>query len=161
MRAKCRHRGDRSTLRSTTVRSCGKLAIFVCVLIATHPAGAEDYVLELEVVNVQVGKGFLEIVLHDSATSYQEADQIPFRSISVPADREIMTLRIEGVPHGRYAFIVYQDVNDNDEIDSNFIGYPKEPFGFSNNPRIRFGPPGFRKTSFEVTGNQSVRVELR
>ncbi len=161
MRARRRHRGNRSTLRSSTVNSCSKLAIFVCVLIATHRASAEDYVLELEVVNVQARKGFLEIVLHDSASSYQEADQSPFRSISVPADRKIMTLRIEGVPHGRYAFIIYQDVNENDEIDSNFIGWPKEPFGFSNNPPIRFGPPGFRKTSFEVTGNQSVRVELR
>ena len=72
-----------------------------------------------------------------------------------------MTLQFEGVPHGQYAFMIYQDVNDNDEIDSNFIGYPKEPFGFSNNPPIRFGPPGFKKASFEVTGNQLVRIELR
>ncbi len=153
--------GDRSTLRRGMGSSLSKLAIFICALVVAHSASAEDYVLELEVVNVQAGKGFLRVALHDSALSYQEADQIPFRSISVPADREIMTLRFEGVPPGRYAFMIYQDVNDNDKIDSNFIGYPKEPFGFSNNPPIRFGPPGFKKASFEVTGNQLVRIELR
>ena len=119
-------------------------------------------ILDLEVVNVRAGEGVLRIVLYDSESSYRDGDQIPFRSITVPADREEhMTLQIEGVPPGRYAFIIYQDLNGNDDIDSNFIGWPKEPFGFSNNPPIRFGPPSFKKTSFEVTHNQHVRVELR
>ena len=152
--------GDRNALRGSAAITWIRLLILVCTLVANY-ASAEEYVLQLEVVNVQAGKGFLNIALHDSALSYQDADQIPFRSISVPADQEIMTLQFEGVPHGQYAFMIYQDVNDNDEIDSNFIGYPKEPFGFSNNPPIRFGPPGFKKTSFEVAGNQLVRIELR
>ena len=138
-----------------------KLAVIVSALVAGHIARAEEYVLELQVVNIQIGKGFLKIVLHDSESSYREADQIPFRKITVPADREHITLQIEGVPHGRYAFIVYQDLNDNDNIDSNIIGWPKEPFGFSNNPPIRFGPPSFKKTSFEVTDNHRVEVKLR
>ncbi|MCZ6641454.1 MAG: DUF2141 domain-containing protein [Gammaproteobacteria bacterium] len=139
-----------------------KLTVVICAFAAVQNARAEAYILELEVVNVQAGEGFLKIVLHDSESSYRDGDQIPFRSITVPVDREEhMTLQIEGVPPGRYAFIVYQDLNGNDDIDSNFIGWPKEPFGFSNNPPIRFGPPSFKKTSFEVTNNQRVRVELR
>ena len=152
--------GDRSALRGSAAISWIRLLILVCTLVANNAIAEED-VLQLEVVNVQAGEGFLEIVLHDSASSYQDAGHIPCRSISVPADRDVMTLRFGGVPSGRYAFIVYQDVNDNDEFDTNFIGYPKEPFGFSNNASIRFGPPGFKKTSFEVTGNQLVRIELR
>ena len=152
---------DAAALAGSDAIACIKLVVFISALVATHLASAEEYVLELEVVNIQAGEGSLKIVLHDSALSYEKADHIPFRSISVPADSEHMTLRLEGIPPGRYAFIIYQDVNDNDDIDSNFIGWPKEPFGFSNNPPIRFGPPSFTKASFEVTGNQRVGVELR
>ncbi|MCZ6853673.1 MAG: DUF2141 domain-containing protein [Gammaproteobacteria bacterium] len=112
-------------------------------------------------MNVRAGEGFLKIVLHDSEASYRDGDQVPFREITLPADGERMTLQIDGIPPGRYAFIIYQDVNDNDDIDTNFIGWPKEPFGFSNNPPIRFGPPNFKKASFEVTGNQRISVNLR
>ncbi len=155
-------RVERVTLCTNIAVGWITLAVVICAFAAAQNARAEEYILELEVVNVRSGEGVLKIVLYDSESSYRDGDQIPFRSIAVPAAREEhMTLQIEGVPPGRYAFIIYQDLNGNDDIDSNFIGWPKEPFGFSNNPPIRFGAPSFKKTSFEVTHNQYVRVELR
>jgi len=34
------------------------------------------------------------------------------------------------------------------KLDTNFLGIPKEPYGFSNNPSTLFGPPSFKKASF-------------
>ena len=56
------------------------------------------------------------------------------------------TLRL---PFGKYAITIFHDVNDNEELDTNFIGIPKEPYGFSNNPKSSFGPPGFDDAVFE------------
>ena len=97
--------GNRNTLAAHWAHACIKLVVTVGALVITHTASAEEYVLELEVANVQAGEAFLNIVLHDSALTYREADQIPFRSISVPADREPTMLRIEGVPPGQPSFM--------------------------------------------------------
>lgn len=37
----------------------------------------------------------------------------------------------ENIPYGTYAITFFQDENGNEELDSNFIGYPKEPVGAS------------------------------
>lgn len=47
------------------------------------------------------------------------------------------------VPYGDYALAVSHDLNGNKTLDYNLVGYPKEPFGFSNNFRPRFSGPDF------------------
>jgi len=44
---------------------------------------------------------------------------------------------------GQYAIKVFHDENANGELDINFLGIPKESYGFSNHARGRFGPPPF------------------
>ena len=51
---------------------------------------------------------------------------------------------------GKYAFRYFHDENNNDDLDSNFIGIPNEGYGFSNNARVFFGSPSFKKQLFEV-----------
>ena len=41
------------------------------------------------------------------------------------------------------AIIVFQDLNKNEKLDKNWFGIPKEPYGFSNNPPTKKGPPSF------------------
>ena len=67
---------------------------------------------------------------------------------------------IEGVPDGEYAVTVFQDLNENGELDTSSIGFPREPYGFSNDARGSFGPPKFRKAKFDVAGNTSISIEL-
>lgn len=47
------------------------------------------------------------------------------------------------IPEGIYAVQAFQDRNANARLDRSFIGIPKEPIGFSRDPKVSFGPPGF------------------
>jgi uncharacterized protein (DUF2141 family) len=49
---------------------------------------------------------------------------------------------------GTYTIAFYIDKNGNEKIDTNFLGIPKEQFGFSNDVMGRFGPPSFEAASF-------------
>ncbi len=74
---------------------------------------------------------------------------------------ESVELRFSHVASGTYAVTVYQDVNDNGKLDTNWIGIPKEPVGVSNNPRPRMGPPRFHDASFTMSeSEQKVVVNL-
>lgn len=55
------------------------------------------------------------------------------------------------LPPGRYAVVVIHDENSNMKLDRNFMGVPKEGFGFSNNPRVVFSAPSFQAASAQVS----------
>lgn len=54
---------------------------------------------------------------------------------------------------GEYSIAVYHDWNSNDKLDTNILGIPNEPYGFSNNARSKWGPPKYEIAQFEL--NQS------
>jgi uncharacterized protein (DUF2141 family) len=70
-------------------------------------------------------------------------------------------VHFQTVPPGRYALSVFHDENSNRKLDR-FMGIPREGFGFSRNPVVRFGPPRFDKVSIEFTpgfSRASVRMQ--
>ena len=76
-----------------------------------------------------------------------------------PAGPEDFTATFE-LPSGTYAVGVFHDVDGNGALSKSFLGIPKEPFGFSNNVRGRFGPPSFMEASFSVTRDLAIAIAL-
>ena len=64
------------------------------------------------------------------------------------------------IPDGIYAIGIFVDTNNNNKMDRNFLGIPKEQYGFSNNAKGSFGPPSFKDASFEITGALSLSIDL-
>ncbi len=63
-----------------------------------------------------------------------------------------------GIAPGRYAVSVFHDENSNGEMDTNFIGMPKEGVGASNDAKGHMGPPKFEAAAFQYAGG---RLELK
>lgn len=59
-----------------------------------------------------------------------------------------VTVIFKNIPHGQYAISSFLDINENNVLDKNFLGIPKEPYAFSMNPDTRFGPPSFDQAAF-------------
>jgi len=66
---------------------------------------------------------------------------------------------IENLKPGKYAFKFLHDENKNDKLDTNWLGIPREGFGFSNNPSMTFGPPSFDKTIFELKESLEIKCK--
>jgi uncharacterized protein (DUF2141 family) len=64
------------------------------------------------------------------------------------------------IPAGIYAIGYYIDANENQKLDTNFVGVPKEEYGFSNNARGAFGPPSFESASFTLDSYLKLLMEL-
>lgn len=69
------------------------------------------------------------------------------------------TIRIKNLKPGKYAFKYFHDENSDEKINTNFMGIPREGFGFSNNAKATFGPPGFEKMLFEVKKSDTIYCE--
>ncbi len=58
----------------------------------------------------------------------------------------------ENIPPGTYALAVVHDENMNGKLDSNWLGIPKEGYGFSNDVKAVHGAPSFSDASFPYDG---------
>jgi uncharacterized protein (DUF2141 family) len=66
------------------------------------------------------------------------------------------------IPPGTYAIAVIHDENMNGKLDTNWMGLPKEGYGFSNTNISEFGAPAFSAASFRYDGqNLNLTIELR
>jgi uncharacterized protein (DUF2141 family) len=71
-----------------------------------------------------------------------------------------MQLSIE-IPDGEYAIAFFIDANGNKKLDKNFLGIPKEQYGFSNNAMGTLSAPTFEQAKFQVAGNTVQNIKLK
>lgn len=124
---------------------------------AAHPATST---LTLVVDGAPSDEGVLVVALASSAAEFESGDTFFRADAAVPIEEGRAERVFEAVPHGVYAVKVFHDVNANGELDTNFVGMPKEPFGFSNDAMGRFGPPSFQEAAFQVESDPA-RVAIR
>jgi uncharacterized protein (DUF2141 family) len=56
----------------------------------------------------------------------------------------------DNLPPGDYGVVAIHDENRNHKLDRNFIGIPKEGFGFANNPHVGLTAPPYRAAIVHV-----------
>jgi len=70
-----------------------------------------------------------------------------------------VTLVFENVTPGTYAIMALHDVNNNNRMDFEANGMPKESYGMSGN-EMTMGPPSFDMAKFEVS-DQDLEFNIR
>jgi uncharacterized protein (DUF2141 family) len=115
-------------------------------------SAAGDLIIHL--AGLRSDQGQIVVLLYRSGDGFPVKEARAWRRESAPIAEHNATLHVTGVPYGTYAFTVYQDLNTNRKLDTNFIGIPKEPVGVSKNARGRLGPPRWKDANFEL--NQPV-----
>ena len=149
----------------------GLLVHIVCLLILRgdhylgpikgHPKEIDDTSLLVTIDGITEAKGCIQICLvSDEALFLKECTRHDSILISGKAP---IQYRFENLPAGQYAISLFQDLNQNQILDKrSFLPIPKEPFGFSNNPPLKFGPPKFSDCLFDLTqANQELTIRLR
>ncbi len=114
--------------------------------------------LDVAVDQVRSAKGMLRVCLTADPDNFpacvDDADAV---TRSIPAGTH--ALSFAGLPRGTYAIAVIHDENNNAKLDT-FAGIPREGFGFSRNPPIRFGAPRFTAARFTLAGDAD-RQQIR
>ena len=121
------------------------IRLLLAALIAT-PAAAAD--LEVVVTNVPDARGTVRVAVCPQSKFLSE--DCPYLE-NIRARAGNVTLRMTGLTPGTYGAQAYQDVDDSGTFKRNFLGLPREPFGFSNGAPIHLGPPKFSDAAFQIT----------
>lgn len=116
--------------------------------------------LTVTVENVKSNDGKVSAAVYDNAAGFLKFDKV-FKANAVPSQKGSTKVVIKDLPAGTYAVAVFHDENGNDELDTNMLGIPKEPLGFSKGKMKTFGPPSFEECAFEITSDQSISVRIK
>ena len=116
--------------------------------------------LEVEVEGLRNSRGVLHACLTQQPRYFPDCKADPRATkLTVPAGTK--PLRLTGYPPGRYALTLFHDENGNRKLDT-MLGIPREGFGFSRNPVLRFGAPKFRQVDIELgPGFTRYRVRMQ
>lgn len=121
----------------------------------TQDAGATaatGCTLRIHVDSLRNSTGNIGTVVFTSADGWPEDTKKAFRHgpAPIPAGERQGIAVWENLPPGNYGVAVIHDENGNHKLDRNFIGIPKEGFGFANNPHVGLGPPAFTSAIVRV-----------
>lgn len=119
----------------------------------------EKETLILKVTNIKKAVGDIYVAIYNNKTDYMENQ---FSEAMIPVESKAAHEIILELPTGKYAITIFHDINQDGELSTNFLGIPKEPYGFSNNPKAKFGPPSFEESLFEFKEKgQVIEIELK
>lgn len=124
------------------------------IMIAQDASGNT---IEVEITNIDSNKGQMRVGLYDSEESWLNKTHSGLVGLIINGKSAVA---FENVPNGTYAISLYHDENGNGELDTNFLGIPKEDTGSSNNAPARMGPPKWADAKFEIKGN-SIRQTIK
>ncbi|HKQ45186.1 MAG TPA: DUF2141 domain-containing protein [Rhizomicrobium sp.] len=126
-------------------------------LIAPAWAQEPNGTLVIHIEDVSPKGGILRLGLYDEAR-YPDDDSAAILSADVKAEPGRTTVTLNNVPPGTYAIQAYQDINSNDKMDTSWLGFPQEPFGFSRDAKPRLSKPRFSAVKFEVAPGVNTQI---
>jgi uncharacterized protein (DUF2141 family) len=132
-------------MKTHAVRFLFALAAAGMGLTAAPKANAEP-VVKITVAGVKAPQGFMMIALHNE----QGWSAAPLARARIAVTGNAVTATLAVPAPGRYGIKVFHDTDGDGKMGTNMIGFPTEPFGFSNNAPVNFGPPDFSAAAFEV-----------
>ena len=140
------------TIMSTLVKIIIVFLLSQTVLFAQDNMGQN---ITVKITNLDGNAGKVYVALYNSETTFLEKKYKSTISTIKDSSCEVV---FENVPNGVYAISLFHDKNDNNKMDSNFLGIPKEDYGCSNNAKGFMGPPKWKDAKFKIQNNSVIQT---
>lgn len=137
-------------------------ALFACSDVSAEPRAEVAPVIEEAASEVMGGvlsirmSGFRSAAGQVLIRLYRGEDGFPgetaraWKSVVAKISGDRASVDLRDVPPGEYALAILHDENGNNQMDTSWIGIPKEGLGTSNNAKGRMGPPKYKDAKFTL-----------
>ena len=130
-----------------------RFLLLFLILVSVNVLVAQSK-LQVEITNIKNNKGNVALELLD-----KNNESIEGKKGKIVDNK--CTIIFENLKNDKYAIRFFHDENENEELDTNFIGIPKEGYGFSNDAYGKFGPKDFEEWLFEVSGDTKIKMKTQ
>jgi uncharacterized protein (DUF2141 family) len=138
-----------------------KLSHGLALLLLATPqiTSAEDLIVQID--GLRNAKGNVIVCLWSNGDAFPdcESGKPVARQSQAATDKTAMVFR--NVPAGKVAVSAFHDENANNKFDTNFVRIPLEGVALSNNPKMGFGPPKFKDSTFMPKPGSAVKIKMK
>ncbi|NER17710.1 DUF2141 domain-containing protein [Spongiivirga citrea] len=135
-----------------------KVILISFLLIAFSIGHAQEAgSIKVNVINASSDEGKVLIGLYDSEASFLKKTYKG--TMAKPVDGKCQVI-FKDIPYGEYAVSIFHDENDNNKLDTNFMGIPKEDNACSNQAKGFMGPPKYKDAKFTL-GKESITIPIK
>ena len=138
---------------------------FLFSLVAMFEMQASELITNL---SDQKKAGTLMLAIYNNAEAFEgsivkekRSEIGVFKGLELYLEPQDSTQLSTEIPDGEYAIAFFIDANGNKKLDKNFLGIPKEQYGFSNNAMGTLSAPTFEQAKFMVAGNTIQNIKLK
>jgi uncharacterized protein (DUF2141 family) len=139
------------------MKNCARRAIYalhvVLLTLFCQATAAEDLtgILTVEVSGLKDATGNVYIAVYNSDSTWLTDATVQTKKVAISdaLDGDFVRTELQ-LPLGEYALSIFYDKDNDGEMDTNFIGMPKEPIALSNNAVAKFGPPKYADAVFTL-----------
>lgn len=132
---------------------------FIWPLLAGFASLSWANSVTVQVDNLQSAAGQVGCAIFSDAEGFP-TEGTPLSQQWHNANTAGVTCQFTDVGIGTFAVSVSHDENSNGEVDTNWLGIPKEAWGVTNNVRPSFRAPTFAEAAFEVTEDTVLTVSV-
>ena len=131
----------------------------LCAAFCLFPLAAQAQLAELTVLinGLEPAAGTVEVSLFNSEEDFLKHPLLQ-QSASVDGQEQLV-FRFSGLLDGEYAVVVVHDENGNGLLDTGFLGFGGESYGYSNNAVGWFTRPSFSQAGFMV-GAEDLEITI-
>jgi uncharacterized protein (DUF2141 family) len=107
---------------------------------------------------VNNNRGPILYSVYDNEEAWNKQDR-PRLEGAVPSQEGEVGIQLTLAP-GTYAFTAFHDENSNGNLDTNFLGMPKEFFGISNITRTLWSQPAWDEVKFDIAEGEPRELKI-
>ena len=139
------------------MKTLQKTVVLLC-LCAIHAVADETVTLTITVTGLSPNEGQIIVSLFDEEKQYLKQPLSTLRE-SIH-DGDTLDVEFANLKAGLYAVSMFYDLDNDGELDTGMFRIPKEPIGFSNNARGKFGPAKWQQTNFQIVRDLHVTIHV-
>ncbi|MEZ5195942.1 MAG: DUF2141 domain-containing protein [Bacteroidales bacterium] len=138
------------------------LVFLICIYFSSN-LYCQDNSLEIsiEITGINNQQGNVGIALFRGEDGFPMGIERAKTTSFVAIQDSALIYSIKDISVGEYAICVFHDEDLNREINTNFIGMPKEGVGVSNNPKPRMGAPRYVDCKFHTDTTNRLMIKMR
>ncbi|MCV6547757.1 MAG: DUF2141 domain-containing protein [Cohaesibacter sp.] len=121
--------------------------------VSALPSASQAADLQVTITGLKTNSGQVQVGLFAGPSGFpDQATRLVGKR--TPGREGQVTVRFTNLQPGNYAIAAFHDVNGDGVLNTNLVGIPKEPYGFSNGARRPMSPPDFKAARISIGSGQ-------
>lgn len=128
------------------------------IFLSLYNFNTKPVKVKITVSNIKTVKGNIEIGIYNNPKSFPNKGK-QYKVITKKVTGKKMSFFID-LKEGEYSIATYHDKNSDKKCNLNFLGIPKEAYGFSKNFKPVFSKPSFKDCKIIIKENTTIHIKL-